>query len=99
MGKTAKKPQFHTVTIKAKSKKRVSVVDDAELLNLMKVVGKALKSTAQIGPASGEQLIGIYVLPSNNVVEIYRDADGWEKGHVFASLDVWMNFNTGGVDD
>lgn len=95
MGKSAKKPEFHTVTIKAKSKKRLSLVVDEALLSLMKVVGKALKSGSHMKPVAGESLIGIYVLPTNNVVEIFQTADGHEKGHVFANLDVWMNYGEG----
>jgi hypothetical protein len=97
MGNTAKKPEFHTVTIKAKSKKRLSLVVDPSLLNLMKVVGKALVSLPRTKAAKGETLVGIFVLPTNNVVEIFQDADGEEKGHVFASLDVWMNYADGGA--
>ncbi len=95
MGIPAKTPEFQTVTIKAKSKKRVSVVTDEALLNLMKVVGKALQGPPKSNPEKGEGLIGIFVLPTNNVVEIYRTPGGQEKGLVFANLDVWMNYRDG----
>ena len=97
MGKPAKKPTFHTVTVKAKSKKRLSLVVDESLLNLMKVVGKPLQFPAQAPAAPDETLVGIFMLPTNNVVEIYRTRDGQEKGHVFANLDVWMNFRDEGA--
>ncbi len=95
MGIPAKKPEFQTVTIKAKSKKRVSVVLDEALLNLMKVVGKEIQGSPQSKAEKGEILVGIFVLPTNNVVEIYRTSGGPEKGHVFANLDVWMNYRDG----
>lgn len=95
MGNAAKKPEFQTVTFKVRSKKRLTLVDDPTLLNLMKVVGKAIQQPGQITPEPGETLIGVFLLPTNNVVEILVTATGQEKGHVFANLDVWMNHKTG----
>lgn len=97
MGKPAKKPEFRIVTIKAKSKRRISLVVDESLIELMKVVGKTLNGPPQAIPEPEETLVGIFALPTNNVVEIYRTRHGQEKGYVFANLDVWMNFRGDGA--
>ena len=82
-----------TVTIKAKTKKRFSMVADASLLNLMKTVGRKLQGPAQMRDEDPKTLDGIYLLPTNNILEVYVDPDGKTRGYLFNNLDVWMSYS------
>jgi len=89
---------FATVTHRARGKKRYSVLVDRELMAMMCSVGQAIeegdgreKSARRPAGATG-RLVGIWVLPTNNVLELYRGLDGSEIGYLFTSLDVWMSF-------
>ena len=86
-------PTMSTATVKARNKKRYSLVSDENLINLMKVVGKAIEGTGRgIDRSCGQTLVGIFVLPTNNVIEIFKEASGTEKALLFNNVDVWMSF-------
>lgn len=95
MGATPRKPEFRTVTWRAKAKKRFALVTDPAVLSLMKVVGKALTGDARFADGGHGTLVGVFALPTNNVIEIYADDGGCEKGFLFTSLDVWMSWPAG----
>jgi hypothetical protein len=91
-----KPPIFETVTYQVRSKKRYTPLNDRALLELVKTAGIPLAGTPRLAALAGGKLVGIYVLPSNNVVEIYAAADGsGDTGYLFPSLDVWMTFGAG----
>ena len=88
-----KNPTFNKVLVKARGKKRYSLVADENLINLMKVVGKKIEGKSRgIDVAKGQQLFGIFVLPTNNVIEIFKDSTGSEQALLFNNIDVWMSF-------
>ena len=93
MADAAKKPEFHTVTFRARGKKRMTVVEDQTLLDMMRKVGRPLTINVVAHSGGAGELLGAFMLPNNNVVEILKVSDGTEKGYVFANLDVWMTFD------
>lgn len=59
----------------------------------MKVVGKKVEGKSRgVDTAKGQQLFGIFVLPTNNIIEIFKDASGSEQALLFNNIDVWMSF-------
>lgn len=59
----------------------------------MKVVGKKLTGSSRgVDESKGQILYGIFLLPTNNVIEIYRDPSGEERAILFNNVDVWMSF-------
>lgn len=88
-----KYPGSKTITVKAKTKKRYSLVDDPSLLNLMTNVGRKTNLAAQVRDAAGMTLEGVYVLPTNNILELFVDSQGKQRGYLFNNLDVWISFN------
>ena len=97
MSHAPKKPVFTTVTYRAKSKPRFALVDDAALLGVMRQAGVALTESPRLQAETDGELVGIFALPTNNVLEVYRRDDGQEVGILFTSLDVWMTYG-GGID-
>lgn len=96
MGVTAKAPlSLATVTHKSRSKKRFARVDDPSLIEILRGSGKPIKGSPRAEAAlKGALLVGIYSLPSNNVMELYEDATGTGPvAYIFSSLDVWMSFS------
>lgn len=92
MADAAKKPEFHTVTFRARGKKRMTVIEDQTLLDMMRKVGRRLTVNVVARSGGAGELQGAFMLPNNNVVEIFKVASGTEKGYVFANLDVWMSY-------
>ena len=93
MADVPKKPVFRTVTHHAKAKPRFALVDDASLLEMMRQAGVALSERPRRAGATHGELIGVFALPTNNVLELYRRPDGQEVGILFTSLDVWMTYD------
>ena len=94
MGHSAAKPPAHkTVTHKSRSKKRFARVDDTSLIQVLKAAGKPIEGEGRArGAVAGGKLVGIYSLPTNNIMELYEAGDRAPVAFVFASLDVWMSF-------
>ncbi len=93
MADLQKNPTFTKALVKARGKKRYSLVSDESLINLMKVVGKKIEGKSRgVDPAKGQQLFGIFILPTNNVIEIFKDARGTELAILYNNIDVWMSF-------
>ena len=88
-----KHPSHKTITIKAKTKKRYSLIDDASLLTLMVTVGRKTELTPQMREAADMSLEGIYLLPTNNILELFVDQSGKQRGYLFNNIDVWLSFN------
>ncbi len=95
MSRASKKPDFETLTHQVRSKKRFAPIADRALLDLMKASGQRLVAAPRLAAEGGGALVGIYALPTNNVVEIYIAPDGSEVGYLFCNLDVWMTFGSG----
>jgi len=86
-------PKLTKSLVKAQSKKRYSIVADENLINLMKVVGKKIEGKSRgVDASKGQHLFGIFVLPTNNVIEVFRDSTGREHAILFNNIDVWMSF-------
>lgn len=94
MGADEKKPNFTTTTIKALNKKRFTLVHDVALLNLMKTVGRETKFTAKVTQEAAVNLDGVFLLPTNNIVEIYQENGQAVRGYLFNNLDVWLTYTT-----
>lgn len=86
-----KHPANKTITVKAKTKKRFSVIDDASVLSLMTTVGRKIDAPGRIRAEDGLVLDGVYLLPTNNVLETFVDAEGKPRGYLFNNLDVWIS--------
>ncbi len=88
-----KSPMFTKALVKARGKKRYTLVADEKLIDLMKVVGKKIDGKSRgVDPSKGQQLFGIFILPTNNVIEIFKDSSGSEQALLFNNIDVWMSF-------
>jgi hypothetical protein len=87
-----KHPANKTITVKAKTKKRFSVIVDASLLSLMTAVGRKIDAPRRVPNEDGLALDGVYLLPTNNVLEAFVDAEGKPRGYLFNNLDVWISY-------
>lgn len=86
-------PEFFRATVKTPRKKRFSLVNDENFITLMKAVGRRFSDEGRsVDKSKGETLLGVYVLPTNNVIEIIKDADNNEFAVLFNNIDVWMSF-------
>ncbi len=95
-----KNPNFTKALVKARSKKRYSLVDDENLINLMKVVGRKIEGNSRgVDAAKGQRLFGIFILPTNNVIEIFKDSSGNEQALLFNNIDVWMSFELSDLEN
>src|SRR4051812_38034191 len=95
MGQSAPKPPAHrTVTHKSRSKKRFARIEDPAVIQVLQGAGKPIGGVprARAG-VSGGTLVGIFALPSNNVMELYETTEHGRVAFVFSSLDVWMSFD------
>lgn len=82
-----------SATVKARTKKRFSLVIDENMINLMKTVGKKIPGASRgVDPSKGQVLFGVFLLPTNNVIEIYREPSGEERAILFNNIDVWLSF-------
>jgi hypothetical protein len=81
-----------TITHRCRAKRRFTVVDDQDLVSLMRSVGRPLQGASRMETVTGAPAEGIYALPTNNVLEIYSANDGRITGYLFNNLDVWMTF-------
>jgi hypothetical protein len=94
MAQAAQKLVGHTtVTHKSRSKKRVARIEDAALIQVLQGAGKSIAGEARArSGAVGASLLGVFALPTNNVMELYETRDRGLVAFVFSSLDVWMSF-------
>lgn len=92
------KPNHKTVTVRCKSKKRITLTFDGSLLELMQAVGTRLKAEPRMRESEPGILVGIFAIQGSNVVEIFQRDGGQLVGYVFVNLDVWIS-HPGGVDD
>jgi hypothetical protein len=100
LGAREKTPTLNRTTIKARRKKRYSLVTDENFITLMKAVGKRIESPGRsVNESRGEKLLGVYILPTNNVIEIFTDADANEKAVLFNNIDVWISFEPSDMDN
>lgn len=100
MGAKEKSPALNRMTFKARSKKRYSLVTDENFISLMKAVGKPIVGPSRsVDKARGETLLGVYLLPTNNVIEIIKDAENKEKAVLFNNIDVWVSFELSDMEN
>jgi hypothetical protein len=58
----------------------------------MTSVGRKIDAPGQIREEKGLSRDGVYLLPTNNVLEAFVDAEGKPRGYLFNNLDVWISF-------
>lgn len=94
MGSRVKSPpKFTTVTFKCRYKARCVCIEDSSIIEAMVSSGRrfAGEARAQAG-FKDAAFAGIFLLPTNNVMELYKAKGSHPVAIVFSGLDVWLSF-------
>jgi hypothetical protein len=76
---------------RSRLKTRVTAVNDRTLAALMKAAAKRIDGPPRAFPGS-TRLEGVFLLQTNNVLEVYKTPEGKLSGYLFNNLDVWLTY-------